>query len=1107
MNTPVIYLTADANPSTVNRAKLAEPLGYILKPFNPEELRTTIETALYQFHKIQQRANEALQQAERRYQLLFENALEGIYQSSPDGRFLAANPALARMFGYDSPAELLSSVTNIERQLYVQSGRRKDFERILHEMGAARRFESRVRRKDGTEIWISENACAVRDESGHLLYYEAFAEDISESRRVEAAIRESENKYRALIETTDTGYVILDSEGRVLDANPGYVRLTGHGALEEILDRRITEWTAQHDLARNAAEVRKCLERGFVRNLEIDYVNREGVCVPIEINGTALRTADGVKIVTLCRDITARKQAEEVLRQSEEKFRVLFETSRDAIMLLDRTGFLDCNQATLDIFGCASRDRFISKHPCELSPPRQLDGSDSFTAAQAHIEAAYAVGSQFFEWLHKRTDGTVFFAEVLLSRFELHGKTVLQAVVRDITTRKRAEERLRDSEALYHSLVENLPQNVFRKDVQGRFTFVNRRFCQTTGRKMEEILGKTDFDFYPAELATKYRNDDCRIMETGEIVETTEEHQAPGSPRTYVRVAKSPLRDAQGNVIGVQGIFWDITESRRVGEQLRKLSLAVEQSPASVVITDPQGNIEYINHKFAEVTGYTLEEVIGKNPRVLKSGETPPQRYRELWETITAGREWHGEFHNKKKNGELFWESAIVTPIKNQSGDATHFLAIKEDITERKRTEQELRESEARFRSLTDAAQDAIIMMDPEGRISFWNKAAERFFGYTRTEVLCKPLHEVIAPSHYLPTWQKGLQQFQKTGEGAALGKTLELQAKRKDESIFPIELSVSAVGLSGEWHAIGIIRDISQRKRAEEQQAMMEIQLRQAMKLEAIGQLAAGIAHEINTPTQYVGDNIRFLQDAFADMSKALKSYDRLLQTNRQGAVAPQFVEEVEAAIQEVDLGYLNEEIPRAIAQSLEGVGRVATIVKAMKEFSHPGVEEKQAIDLNHAIESTVTVCRNEWKYVAEMVTEFDPDLPPVPCLPGELNQVILNLIINASHAIADAVGGGENGKGTITVRTRHDSNWAEIRVSDTGTGIPEEHRKKIFTPFFTTKEVGKGTGQGLAISHSVVVGKHGGTIEFETELGKGTTFIIRLPLDLDLSCRKRVP
>ncbi len=285
------------------------------------------------------------------------------------------------------------------------------------------------------------------------------------------------------------------------------------------------------------------------------------------------------------------------------------------------------------------------------------------------------------------------------------------------------------------------------------------------------------------------------------------------------------------------------------------------------------------------------------------------------------------------------------------------------------------------------------------------------------------------------------------------------------------------------------LARDVTARKH-------MESLLAQAQKLESIGQLAAGIAHEINTPTQYVGDNTRFLQDAFKDLQRLLDRYAEVPRALVEGIPAEELAASLESAAREADWDYLREEIPKAIEQSLEGIERVTKIVRAMKEFSHPGTEEKTAVDLNKAIESTLTVARNEWKYVAEVVTDFDPSLPLVPCLPGELNQVILNMIINAVHAIAEVVDTQAGEKGTIRVSTRQVGEEVEIRLSDNGTGIPEAIRGKIFDPFFTTKEVGKGTGQGLAISRSVIVDKHAGSIAVESETGKGTTFIIRLPI-----------
>ena len=303
-----------------------------------------------------------------------------------------------------------------------------------------------------------------------------------------------------------------------------------------------------------------------------------------------------------------------------------------------------------------------------------------------------------------------------------------------------------------------------------------------------------------------------------------------------------------------------------------------------------------------------------------------------------------------------------------------------------------------------------------------------------------------------------------------------------------------SALRVKHSHNAVARINEQLQIKVAEHE--FMARELAQAQKLEAIGQLAAGIAHEINTPTQYIGDNTRFLQEAQRDLDLLLGKFDRLLQAAKNGTVTDALIAEVEESLRQADVDYLAEEIPRAIQQSLEGIDRVSSIVRAMKEFSHPGREKKQAIDLNHAIASTVTVSRNEWKYVAEVVTDFDPDLPPVPCLPNDFSQVVLNLIVNAAQAIADAANGSPQSTGTITIRTRRHGTAAEIRISDTGTGIPESDRPKIFDLFFTTKEVGKGTGQGLSIARSIVAEKHGGTIAFETEPGRGTTFIIRLPV-----------
>ena len=401
----------------------------------------------------------------------------------------------------------------------------------------------------------------------------------------------------------------------------------------------------------------------------------------------------------------------------------------------------------------------------------------------------------------------------------------------------------------------------------------------------------------------------------------------------------------------------------------------------------------------------------------------------------------------------------------------------------------ELHKSEAHFRVIAENIADLIAVVDERGAHTYHSPSFEKVLGLSPTELSQMPAAAHIHPEDQLKVLLATQGVFE-TG----VGRTLEYRMKHRDGSWRALEAHANPVrnDLGMTEHLVMVARDITLRRQ-------MEVRLQHAQKMESIGQLAAGIAHEINTPTQYIGDNSQFVQDSFRDLTAYLAEQSRLLlAAAREGRISPELVAEIAAAALAADLEYVLTEIPRAIEQSLEGVHRIAKIVGAMKEFSHPGSGEKTTIDLNRAIESTLTVAGNEWKHVADLVTDFEPALPLVRCFPGEFNQVILNLVVNASHAIADALAAGRGGRGRITVTTRADGDWAEVRVADTGTGIPEEIRRKIFDPFFTTKGVGKGTGQGLAIAHSVVVDKHGGELRLESAVGQGTTFIIRLPLRL---------
>jgi signal transduction histidine kinase len=303
---------------------------------------------------------------------------------------------------------------------------------------------------------------------------------------------------------------------------------------------------------------------------------------------------------------------------------------------------------------------------------------------------------------------------------------------------------------------------------------------------------------------------------------------------------------------------------------------------------------------------------------------------------------------------------------------------------------------------------------------------------------------------------------------------------------------------VEGAKYLRGLMLDITELRR-------LGRELAAAQKLQAVGILAAGVAHEINTPVQFVSDNVQFLGATITDIAAVLRAYQNLRHAVQSMGDIEKAVALAGGAEEAVDLDYIMKNAPLAVESSIEGLSRIATIVRSMKEFAHPDQGQKTFADLNQAIRGTLVIAHNEYKYVAEVETKFE-DLPLVECFLGEINQVVLNLLVNGSHAIADVVKDTGN-LGKLTVRTRLDGNAVEISIEDTGTGIPEAVRHCIFDPFFTTKEVGKGTGQGLAIAHSVIVKKHGGTLRFETKCGEGTTFFIRLPINSRIDAADRTP
>ncbi len=456
---------------------------------------------------------------------------------------------------------------------------------------------------------------------------------------------------------------------------------------------------------------------------------------------------------------------------------------------------------------------------------------------------------------------------------------------------------------------------------------------------------------------------------------------------------------------------------------------------------------------------------------------------------VTSGAEWRFVEHG----AWLLLETAILTAaclkgireireIASQQVELEDARgAIERQVEERTA---ELQASKARTAAILENALDAIVTFTRDGEIVEFNPAAEQMFGCKKDDVLGTQWLDLILPLEQRPAYGEVLVQFLTTGKCEAGNARVEFTAHRRNLQPFPAELYITPVKVKGQQLLTAYARDLGEKKR-------LEAELSHSQKIQTVGQLATGIAHEINTPNQYIGDNLYFLKESFDGVNRAVGAMSEYIERLPASGDSRARLEEI---LREADLDFVKAEIPRAIEQALEGVERVATIVSAMKTFSHPGQLSQTHVNINKIAESTVEVTRNEWKYVASIDLQLDPELPAFLGYPSELGQVFLNMIINAVHAIQEKFGSEPGGK--VIIKTQLAEDHIIVSIADNGAGIPAAAKAHIFEAFYTTKEVGIGTGQGLAISKSVIEERHGGHISVVSLEGKGTTFVIKLPI-----------
>lgn len=933
--------------------------------------------------------HEELRTSETAYEMLFNNLPVGVYRTSIDGKILMANSALLDMLGYESLAEL--ATVNLETA-NIMGYSRAEFRARMKRDGEIVGLQSKWRRKDGTPVYLRESVRAVKDSEGNIVCFEGVLENITQQRQDALLLEREEARFRAISQTASDAIIMVGVENTVVFWNDAAAKMFGYTAAEILaqpLSLIIPERLKSQHYERFTAVSNGDPSRIIGKAVEVVARRKDGTEFPVELSLAKWTSGDEVFFIGILRDISRRKKLEKMQRQYE----FIVNTSNQMMTFIDAKHRFT---AVSDAYCRAhrkSREDLVGKTVAEVWSEESYQNS-----IKPNLDRAFAGQMfHFHGWVNLAAYGRRY-VKVTYSPYRNHHNEVSHVVVvtQDLTdfkqTQDALERNIRETELAFrqakafaeslqkevaerqrieqtlaqllnqtNQLLASIPLILVGVQADGTISHWNEPAENTFGLSASAMVGQT---FCECAIAWRWQRIEsainvCKANQQALKLEEVE-YIRPSGEQGLLNITLSPFRNDISAEVGVLLLADDITEHREALEARRMLETVVQQADESVVVTDTNGGIQYVNPAFERITGYTAAEVLGKTPRILKSGRQSDELYRELWATITAGKVWRGRLVNKRKDGSLYTEDASISPIFDEHKNIVSFVGVKHDVS-----------------------------------------------------------------------------------------RELQLEAQRN-----------------------------------------------QAQKMEAIGQLAAGIAHEINTPTQFIGDNIGFLQTAFQRLNRIVAAYQSLVSTVETMPDVAETVREVREIEKSMKLTFLLDEIPYAIEEAEEGIERVANIVNAMKDFSHPNVHEKIPTDLNRIIQSTIIVSRNEWKYVAEMITDFDPDLPLVPCLPGEINQAILNIIVNAAHAIGDVIDRDADEKGRITVTTRRVDDWAEIRIADTGTGIPPEHQPHIFDLFYTTKDVGKGTGQGLAITYHIIVEKHHGTLHFETAENEGTIFIIRLPL-----------
>jgi two-component system, NtrC family, sensor kinase len=968
--------------------------------------------------------------------------------------------------------------------------------------------------------WINSKGNVIYSDIDEHVIASGTMQDVTHRRQMEEALQRAHQNYKLISENAEDVIWVLDFETQCFTfVSPSVLKLLGYTS-DEVLQQPLVKILAPQSLekAKNylSQNIQDFLENKPVSSqpIELDQTRKDGSFVSTEVTASLAYDASGkLQVIGISRDITERKKNAELLQKTQSGLELAQSIAHMGSWDLDLaagTGFWSKEMYQLFNYdpslGVPSFTEFLKKvHP-----------QDRQTLLKLHnqVIATRESASSIFR-AYPQPENEHYYETTIHPGNNPPGQSCcITGTIFDITERHQAQEKLRQSEETNRTILNATLESVFLIDPDGQILLANAECARHYKTTPDEMKGKNIFSFIDAKLA-EMEQEIVRSVLT-ERKSFTFEFELKG---TYYLVNLYPIFNHQGEVERIAIYSRDITEGKlaeaRLKESEERFRTFIEDAPLAIAITRNE-LYSYVNKEFLHIFGYaSSDEVIGSYFYNIY-----PEELRDTVRSMNAA--WlqgtSAPYKNEriclKKDGTRFDVNVDLDKINLKEGPA--IIAFYQDITERKKSEQELIKSKENLEDLVQelttvqnllatekellsttlmSIGEVVVVTDAEGFITLFNHAAETITGYSLDEALEKPLNAIfqLCDSSSNEMIQDiihallKMDNVQKNGGNYRAPALITRSGKRIliSGSISPLLLSQNEI-----VGYVIVFQDITEKLKFESQTILSQ-------KMAAIGQLAAGIAHEINTPIQYIGDNLKYLEKGFIKRSEMLAVYHLTLTDHLGKPIEQADLDQIEELNNQKKIKRYNEEIPKAIAESLEGVERVRKIVLAMREFSHPSAKEMKPSDINHGIETTITISRNEWKYYAEMQTDLAPNLPLVNCQIDEINQVVLNMIVNAAQAIQEKTGDNPDHKEIIFISTRQDKNQVQIIIRDTGPGIPPKIRERIFDPFFTTKGVGKGTGQGLSLAHNIIVNKHHGKISVDSEPGKGTTFTIQLPID----------